>query len=464
MPSSSSVSACTEPRSPAGPEAAMADSSTTRATRLSRPSVPDSSRASTLLRAATRRPSTSCCARTEASERSISAATSPAARARPAWRRWASAARKPPSRRAMAWPTAVACPARRSSAATVSSTCGAIDPTRSASGPAAMLRLSCRKLSAARRALSSQRPSMARWSTGSLRGPSRAGGLTPRRSSTPMTALVPQAAAPTTTPATGDSPTAHATPPAAAPSSSPQGSASSSLNATTPPCSEVGDHRGEDLVDAGRVGGIVGGAVGGLGDPLQRAEVGGVAVGDGEQPHRLVPLLGLELVEQALERDAVAVLVLAVGQQHHRVDPVRAPVVPDELDRGQAGVVEPGPALWRQALDPLPEHRAPLAAVGLLGHRADGHQLTVVAGAVELGREHPQADLVVAGELRERVDRRPLCQVELGLAGAGHVLAHLAGGVHHQQHVGPLAQVGPALQEPVEHRRRGRRQQRGRLA
>ena len=50
--------------------------------------------------------------------------------------------------------------------------------------------------------------------------------------------------------------------------------------------SEVGDHGGEHLVDARRVAGVVGGRVGGLGDAAEHAQVGVLAVGDGEDAHR----------------------------------------------------------------------------------------------------------------------------------------------------------------------------------
>src|SRR6478609_6335975 len=46
--------------------------------------------------------------------------------------------------------------------------------------------------------------------------------------------------------------------------------------------SEVGHDGGEHLRDGGGVAGVVGGGVRGLGDPLERVEVGLLAVGDRE--------------------------------------------------------------------------------------------------------------------------------------------------------------------------------------
>ncbi len=233
MPSSSSLSWSTAPVSPVGPAAAMAESSTTRATRLSSPRVPDSRRASTPPRAAARRPCTSRWTRTEASERSSSSAISPEAPLRVRSSRSASAARKRSSMRDSARPAAPAWPASRSRVWTVSSTWGRISSTRSASGPAAMLSASSEKVPAARWARASQRPSGALASTG--RRSSRRGGSRRWRCREARPALVSRTAAPMPPAASRGRCTAQAAPAAVAPTSRPQGSTSSSLNATSSP-------------------------------------------------------------------------------------------------------------------------------------------------------------------------------------------------------------------------------------
>src|SRR5215211_1334285 len=241
---------------------------------------------------------------------------SPEAVALAARSRSASAARAVSSMRASARPAAVAWPASRWRALAVSATSGCIIATRSARGPVLIEPASSAKPAAAWSDRCTQTLSVERASTGRVPWYPIWEGR--RRSRAAVTALVAHTTAPTAPAAATGSPTAQAVPAAVAPSSSPQGSVSSCFRVT----SEVGYDRGEDLVDAGGVGGVVGGGVGRVGYPPQRVEVGILAVPDREQPHRLCSLLGADLAEKDVHRDAV-VLIAPVGEQYHRVDVVR---------------------------------------------------------------------------------------------------------------------------------------------
>src|SRR5437588_1910048 len=96
---------------------------------------------------------------------------------------------------------------------------------------------------------------------------------------------------------------------------------------------EVGDYGGEDLVDGGRVLGVVFGAAAGVGDRLQRVDIRIGAVGDREHPNRVTELAlvaraqrGQEVLKLLVVVVLLAVVVLAVGEENDGVDASRIEV------------------------------------------------------------------------------------------------------------------------------------------
>src|SRR5436305_10186727 len=99
--------------------------------------------------------------------------------------------------------------------------------------------------------------------------------------------------------------TAPPRPPSTAAATMPHGSVSCCLSPTplSLPCttapSEVADDVDQHVVDRRRVAGVVGGRAGRAGDPLQRVQVGLVAVRDREHPDGVLQAVGVQVAQQA---------------------------------------------------------------------------------------------------------------------------------------------------------------------
>ena len=166
----------------------------------------------------------------------------------------------------------------------------------------------------------------------------------------------------------------------------------------------------------------------------------------------------LSSASSVVERDAVLILVLAVGDEQHGVDLLGVVALAHALHGSEGRVVEAG-----GAAEPVGERlddAGDLLLVREVGERRDRREVLVVEVAVARRREDPHAELDLARELLHGADRGLLEDVDATQAALGRFL-HRARDVDDREHARTQREHAPGAQDlelrSAVERRLGRR-------